>query len=96
MFGQPTIHFVQDDRKQRLISLVRSHIESAFDVSTDEATDHAKGFVALAVEWGEVSNAESHEWPYRILKDLGNILKWRSERDRSQFEASQLARQRSY
>jgi hypothetical protein len=96
MFGHPTNPLVQDDRKQRLINLVRSQIGSTFDVSTEEATDHATGLVELAVGWGDLSNAESHDWPYRIRKDLGKRLKWRSESDRSEFEASQLVRQRSY
>jgi hypothetical protein len=47
--------------------------------------------VALAKGWGSPEIAAQLDWSYRIKKDLGETkkLRWRSEEDRKQFEATE-------
>lgn len=72
-----------------LVREVQGLIFRTFDVSEQEARDCAAELVALAEGWGSPENAAQLDWSYRIRKDLGETkrLRWRSDEDRTKFEA---------
>ena len=74
-----------------LVRQVQQSILETFDVSEEQALEHAAELVALAEGWGSQEGAASHDWAYRIRKDLGETgkLRWRSEADRERFLAAE-------
>jgi hypothetical protein len=79
-----------------LVSRVESLILEIFDVSTQEAHNHASGLAALAEDWGSPEKAARLDWSYRVKKDLGMKLRWRSDAERKKFESDQQERFRAY
>ena len=74
-----------------LVRDVQKLIVQTFDVSEQEAQDHAAELVALAEGWGSPQTALNLDWSYRIKKDFGETkrLRWRSEEERAKFEAAE-------
>jgi hypothetical protein len=87
MSSSPSAHVV--DHVQRLI-------QETFDVSENDAKDHAVGLVLLAEGWGTPETAANINWTYRVRKHLGKTLKWRSEEVRQEFEAMQKQKVKAY
>jgi hypothetical protein len=75
---------------------VQALIVETFDVSEQAAQDHAAELVALAEGWGSPEKAATLDWPYRIRKDLGGKLKWRSEVERRKFDEAQQQKYQAY
>jgi hypothetical protein len=67
-------------------------VAETFEVSEQDAHDYAAEQVALAEGWGGPQKSEQMNWSYRIRKDLGAKLKWRSQAEREKFEASENLR----
>lgn len=72
-----------------LADRVRKLIIETFEVSDQEASEHARRLVALADGWGESQTPASLDWAYRAKKELGEKLKWRSETERKDFKSDQ-------
>lgn len=79
-----------------LVAEIQGLILKTFDISTQEAHGHACGLVALAEEWGSQKTAPSLDWPYRVKKDLGGKLRWKSDAERETFRSDQERRHRDY
>jgi hypothetical protein len=81
-----------------LVLRVQGLILEAFDVSPQEAEDHAAGMVGLAEGWSSPETAQGLDWAYLVRKTLGEAktFKWRSEADRQRFEADQKSKYESY
>ncbi len=79
-----------------LVRRVQSLIVETFDVSETAAQDYAAELVALAEGWGSPEKAASLDWAYRIRKDLGAKLKWRSEAERRKFDEEQQQKHQAY
>jgi hypothetical protein len=79
-----------------LVAQVESLILEIFDVSREEAREHASGLAALAEDWGSPEKAARLDWSYRVKKDLGTKFRWRSEAERKKFESDQQERFRAY
>ena len=67
-----------------LVAQVRDVIFATFDVSFEQAQEHAHGLAALAEGWGGES-VQRLDWPYAVKKRLGESLRWRSDADRAAF-----------
>jgi len=79
-----------------LVAQVQDLILKTFDVSQQEARDYASGLAALAEDWGSSERAEKLDWLYRVKKDLGEKLRWKSEAEREKFREEQRERYRAY
>ena len=81
-----------------LVRRVQSLILQTFDVSEERAQDYAADLVALAEGWGSPESAAKLDWSYRIRKDLGETrgLKWRSQKERAEFEQMRKEQHRAY
>jgi hypothetical protein len=79
-----------------LVARVQREILETFDVSEQEAYQRAYELVALAEGWGTPESVPSLDWSYRVRKDLGMELKWRSENDRAGFERLRKLRTDAY
>lgn len=86
---------MNDDSLEPLIARVRGIILNLFDVSEAEANEHATGLALLATGWGG-DNAYGLDWIYRVKKELGERLKWKSQAERGRFEAERKASIDSY
>jgi hypothetical protein len=75
---------------------VQSLIIETFDVSEAAAQDYAAELVALAEGWGSQEKAAALDWTYRIRKDLGAKLQWRSEVDHRKFDEAQHQNHQAY
>jgi hypothetical protein len=84
---------MSDSPSSSLVSRVQGLIMETFDVSEQEAHDRASGLVLLAEGWGSPEAAPNLDWAYRVKKDLGDKLRWRSETEREKFVQT---RQHSY
>ena len=71
-------------------------ILEVFDVPRQEAHNYASGLAALAEDWGSPEKAARLDWAYRVRKDLGAKLGWRSDAERKKFESEQQERFRAY
>jgi hypothetical protein len=87
---------VSDFPSPSLVREVQELILKTFHVSEQEAHDHACGLGALAEGWGSPASAAKLDWTYRVKKDLGKKLRWRSEAERERFRADQEQRQSAY
>ncbi|QIF02592.1 hypothetical protein [Roseimicrobium sp. ORNL1] len=79
-----------------LVAYVQRLIQETFEVSEAEAKDRAAGFVALAEGLGTPGTAAEMDWLYRVRKDLGRTLKWRSETVKLEFETAQKQAVKAY
>ncbi|HSI63925.1 MAG TPA: hypothetical protein VLE43_12430 [Candidatus Saccharimonadia bacterium] len=79
-----------------LVAEVQRLIRETFEVSDREAYEHAFGLVLLAEGWGTPETAAEQDWLFRVRKDLGKRLKWRSEEVRKEFEALLKQAEQSY
>ncbi len=79
-----------------LVRRVQSLILGTFEVSEQAAQDYAAELVALAEGWGSPERAAELDWSYRIKKDLGQKLRWKSDADRQAFHQGQEDRNRAY
>ena len=68
-----------------LAGRVKTLILATFDVPEEQAHDYATEMAALAVGWGSPEKAERLDWSYRVKKDLGHKLRWKSEAEREAF-----------
>lgn len=75
---------------------VRNLIIQTFEVSNSEASEYANELAALAEGWGDNKTAEKLDWTYRIKKDLGKRLKWRSATERENFELGEKQKVAAY
>ena len=66
-----------------LVRRVQGLIVDTFDVSPEQAHDIAAEMVSLAEGWGSPESAAQLDWSYRIKKDLGQKLRWKSEAERT-------------
>ena len=87
---------MSDFPSSSLVGRVEALILQIFDVSAREAHDHASGLAALAEDWGGAEKAAQLDWSYRVKKDLGTKLRWRSDAERKKFESDQQERFTSY
>jgi hypothetical protein len=87
---------MSDFPSSSLVARVEALILQVFDVSAQQAHDHASGLAALAQDWGSLEKAAQLDWPYRVKKDLGAKLRWRSDAERKKFESDQQERFRAY
>ncbi|MCC6354232.1 MAG: hypothetical protein IT577_10120 [Verrucomicrobiae bacterium] len=78
-----------------LASRVRDIILATFDTSDQEALDHAIALVNLSEGWGG-QGAANLDWVYRVKKELGKKMKWRSDVDRHEFESDTRLRHDRY
>lgn len=76
---------MSDSASASLVSQVERLIFEFFDVSREEARQHASGLVLLAEGWGSPETAPSLDWPYIVKKLLAEKLRWRSETVRESF-----------
>ena len=65
-----------------LVRRVQNLILATFDVSEKVAEECAAELVSLAEGWGSPEAAARQDWSYRIRKDLGHKLQWKSDADR--------------
>src|SRR5258705_4716137 len=73
---------MSDFPSSSVVTRVEALILQIFDVSGQEAHDHASGLAALAQDWGSPEKAAQLDWSYRVKKDLGAKLRWRSDAER--------------
>jgi hypothetical protein len=79
-----------------LVRRVQGLILATFDVPEQTAQDHAAELVSLAEGWGSPESAAQLDWSYRIKKDLGEKLPWKSDAERQTFYREQEDRYRAY
>lgn len=79
-----------------LVAEIQGLILKTFDVSKQEAHHHALGLAASAEGKGGTESAARLDWSYRVKKDLGEKLRWRSEADRKSFRSDQEQSHRAY
>ena len=79
-----------------LVDQVQQLIFTTFVVSEQAAQDCAAELVALAEGWGSPGKTTQMDWPFCIKKSLGEKLRWRSETDHAQFQASQKQKHQAY
>ncbi len=79
-----------------LVRQVQRLILGTFDVSEQAAEDYAAELVSLAEGWGSREMAAQLDWSYRIRKDLGEKLPWRSDADRETFFRQQEDNYKAY
>ena len=79
-----------------LVRRVQGFIVQTFDVSDEKARDCAAELVALAEGWGSPEKAAQLDWSYRIKKDLGEKLTWRSAADHAHFKADLKQNRQTY
>ncbi len=79
-----------------LVRRVQGLILATFDVSEQVAQDHAAELVALAEGWGSPEKAAQLDWSYRIKKDLGERLSWKSDAERETFRREQEEHYKAY
>jgi hypothetical protein len=79
-----------------LVRRVQRLIVETFEVSEQAAEDHAAQLVSLAEGWGSPESAAQWDWSYRIKKDLGGKLAWRSKMERETFEATEKQKHQAY
>jgi hypothetical protein len=79
-----------------LVRRVQGLILQTFDVSDRQAQDYAAELVGLAEGWGGPEKAARLDWSYRIKKDLGEKLRWRSAADHAKFQADLKQKYQAY
>ena len=79
-----------------LVAEIRSIILATFDVSESEAQTYAGSFAMLAEDWGSPQKAATLDWHYRIKKDLGEKLRWKSDAEREAFRRQQEDNYKAY
>lgn len=79
-----------------LVAKVETLIFGNFNISEQEAHEYAAGLVGLAEDWGGPENAAKLDWAYRIKKDLGERLRWRSADEREKFRRQLEDQYKSY
>ena len=79
-----------------LVGQVKTLILATFDVSEPAAQDCAAELVALAEGWGSPESARGLDWAYRVKKDLGEKLPWKSPAERDTFRRHQEERYKAY
>ena len=79
-----------------LVGRVQGLILATFEVSEQVAQDHAAELVSLAEGWGSPEKAAGLDWSYRIKKDLGEKLRWKSATERQAFQREQMERYEAY
>lgn len=79
-----------------LAKRVQGLILEAFDVPEQAALDYAAELVSLAEGWGSPESAAQLDWSYRIKKDLGGKLPWKSDAERQIFYREQEDRYKAY
>jgi hypothetical protein len=79
-----------------LVRRVQGLILATFEVSEQVAQDRAVELVALAEGWGSPETAAQLDWSYRIKKDLGARLPWKTDADRQVFQREQEERYTAY
>ncbi len=87
---------MSDNPSPSLVALIQGLILRTFDVSKEEAHDYASGLAALAEGWGTPETAMQLEWSYRVKKDLGEKLRWRSDEEHEKFLGDQEKRFSAY
>ena len=79
-----------------LVARIQTIILATFDVSEQDAQTYAGTFAMLAEDWGSPEKAAQLDWHYRVKKDLGEKLRWRSDAEREAFRAAQQQWYRDY
>ena len=87
---------MSDSPSSALVARVESLILETFDVPREEAHGYASGLAALAEGWGSPEKAVNLDWAYRVRKDLGAKLRWRSDAERKRFQSDQQERFKAY
>jgi hypothetical protein len=83
---------VDESPSGALVEHVQSLISTFFEVSAEESRRRATGLVLLAEGWGSPELAKNLDWAYRVKKDLGSELNWRSPSVKQQFENEEKQR----
>lgn len=86
---------MKETSSSSLVAQIRDVILATFNVSFEQAQEHAQGLAALAEGWGSES-AQQVDWPYTVRKRLGESLRWRSDAERSAFYAKRQQTISSY
>jgi hypothetical protein len=79
-----------------LAGRVKTLILATFNLPEEQAQDYAAEMAALAVGWGASEKAEALDWSYRVKKDLGDKLRWKSEAEREAFRRDEEERYKTY
>jgi len=79
-----------------LVGRVQRLIVQTFDVPEKDAENCAAEMVSLAEGWGSPAMAEQLDWSYRIKKDLGDRLRWKSDADREAFQKQEEEKYKAY
>ena len=87
---------MNDSPSQSLVSLIQNIIVETFEISDAEAETRAETFALLAEDKGGQAKAATLDWRYRVKKDLGDKLKWRSEAAHHEFIRLQKQGYESY
>jgi hypothetical protein len=80
----------------QLVKRVQGLILGTFDVPEQQAEDYAAELVSLAEGWGSPESAQGLNWDYRIKKDLGDKLRWKSDVEREVFRRYLEERKNAY
>ena len=79
-----------------LVAKIKMIILATFDVPESEAQTYADSFAMLAEDSGSPQKAATLDWHYRVKKDLGEKLKWKSDAEREAFRKQQEDNYRAY
>jgi len=79
-----------------LVRRVQGLILDTFNVSDHAAQECAAELVALAEGWGSPEAAAALDWSYRVKKDLGDKLEWKSGAERLTFRKQEEDRYKAY
>jgi len=62
----------------------------------EHAQDYAAQMTAPAEGWGSPETAEHLDWSYRVKKDLGHKLRWKSDDEREAFDRYEQDQHEAY
>jgi hypothetical protein len=79
-----------------LVGRVKDLILTTFDISEQQAKEYAAEMVALAEGWGSPEKAQNLDWSYRVKKDLGHKLRWKSDTERETFHRYEEQQHKAY
>jgi|SRR6516164_453964 hypothetical protein len=79
-----------------LVGRVQTLILAHFDIPENQAQEYAAEMVALAEGWGSPESAQALDWSYRVKKDLGHKLPWKSDAEREAFRQQEEEQHKAY
>ena len=79
-----------------LVAKIQAIILATFELSQQDADTYASSFAMLAEDWGSKESAAQLDWQYRVRKELGQKLRWKSEVEREKFFSEQQQWHKDY